>query len=323
MESSIEPLQIAQTLAPLKNALSQIVFGQEKVIDQILIGLLADGHLLIEGIPGTAKTTLVKTLAQLVNLDFRRIQLTPDMLPSEITGTSLYDLNQRQFIFKKGPVFTDILLADEINRTPPKTQSALLEAMEEHQVTVDGENHPLPNVFTVIATLNPIEFEGTYPLPEAQLDRFMMKIQVSYPEKSAELEMLRKASSPESNRYYQDSEALQPVLSREAFIHCKKALSSIIVDDTILDYILELVGETRKNPSIELGCSPRSAIYLLNASRGHAALSGQDFVSPDNVKSVAPAVLRHRLVLTSEAEFDGLIPEDVIQQTLNRIPIPR
>jgi MoxR-like ATPase len=308
----------------LKEQLSQVVYGQEEVIELLLVGLLSEGHMLIEGIPGTAKTTLVKALAQLTNLDFKRIQLTPDMLPSEITGTSLYDLNNRTFSFKKGPVFTDLLLADEINRTPPKTQSALLEAMEEHQVTVDGEKHPLSQVFTVIATLNPIEFEGTYPLPEAQLDRFMMKILISYPDAESERKMLQTFASDAGTRFLMSHQgALDPVTSAEEILACRQALNSVTVDPVILDYILQIIHDTRSNPSIHLGGSPRAALSLLAASRTHAAISGQSFVTPDNVKSVAPAVIRHRLILTAEAELDGLTPDHVIKQTLNKVPVPR
>lgn len=306
----------------LREQLEQHIFGQPEAIELLLVGLLSEGHLLLEGIPGTAKTTLVKTLAQLMQLDFRRVQLTPDMLPAEIIGTSLYDLNSRSFSFKKGPVFTDLLLADEINRTPPKTQSALLEAMEEHQVTVDGERHPLSKCFTVIATLNPIEFEGTYPLPEAQLDRFMMKILISYPEPQAEKQMMAAFAQGGGTRFLQEK-TLSPVTNREEILECRAALSQITVEESILDYILQLVHDTRQNPSLELGCSPRAALSLLAASRAHAAIQGQGFVTPDNVKAIAPAVVRHRLLLTAEAELDDLTPDQVIKQTLNKVPVPR
>lgn len=310
---------IAQTL---KAQLETVIFGQGEVIDLLLIGLLSEGHILLEGLPGTAKTTLVKSLARSLNLDFNRIQLTPDMLPAEITGTSIYDLNTKAFSFKKGPIFTDLLLADEINRTPPKTQSALLEAMEEQQVTTDGQSNPLSPLFTVIATLNPVEFEGTFPLPEAQLDRFMMKVNIRYPEPKAEKQMLTEFASHAGNRYLYQKD-LQPVASREDILACRKLLGQITVEDSMLDYMLQIIQDTRQNPNIELGCSPRSALSLLAASRAHAAIRGQHFVTPDNVKAVAGSVIRHRLILTPEAELDDLTPDQMVHQTLNKIAVPR
>jgi len=306
----------------LRQQLETVIFGQAQVLDLLLVGLLSEGHVLLEGLPGTAKTTLVKSLAQLLHLDYNRIQLTPDMLPAEITGTSVFDLNTREFSFKKGPIFTDLLLADEINRTPPKTQSALLEAREEHQVTADGRQHKLSDLFTVIATLNPIELEGTFPLPEAQLDRFMMKINISYPAAGAEKQMLGQYASRTGSRHLWQA-PLSPVASREDILSCRQLLSQITVAESLLDYILQIIHDTRQNPNIELGCSPRCALSLLAASRAHAALNGQPFVSPDNVKAVAPAVIRHRLILTAEAELDDLKPDQLVQQTLSKIPVPR
>lgn len=302
--------------------LEQIVFGQQEAIELLLIGLLSEGHVLMEGLPGTAKTTLVKALSQLVQADFKRIQLTPDMLPAEITGTSVYDLNARNFTFKPGPVFTDLLLADEINRTPPKTQSALLESMEEQQVTIDGVCHALPSLFTVIATLNPVEFEGTYPLPEAQLDRFMMKIVMHYPPQEAERQMMTTALHGTGLRSTHHMN-LSPLTKRDEILHCRHLLNQIRVDDAVLDYILLMIRDTRSNPNVDLGCSPRSALALLAAARAHAAVNGTDFVTPDNVKAVAPAVMRHRLILSAEAELDGLTTDQVIKHTLGKIPVPR
>lgn len=314
--------RISDIARTLKNQLETVIFGQGEVIDLLLVGLLSEGHILLEGLPGTAKTTLVKSLARLLSMDFNRIQLTPDMLPAEITGTSIYDLNTRNFSFKQGPIFTDLLLADEINRTPPKTQSALLEAMEEQQVTTDGQRNPLSPLFTVIATLNPVEFEGTFPLPEAQLDRFMMKVNIGYPAAGAEKQMLQEFASHAGNRYLYHKD-LNPVASRDDILQCRQLLSQIIVEDSMLDYILRIIQDTRQNPNIELGCSPRSALSLLAASRAHAAIQGQGFVTPDNVKAVTGAVIRHRLILTPEAELDELTPDQMVQQTLSKIPVPR
>nr|MBX2860430.1 MoxR family ATPase [Vampirovibrio sp.] len=295
----------ANLASRLRDKLNTLVFGQEAAVDLLLVGLLSDGHVLLEGIPGTAKTTLVKSLAQISGLGFRRVQLTPDMLPAEIIGTSIYDLNSRNFTFKQGPVFTDLLLADEINRTPPKTQSALLEAMEEHQVTTDGEKHLLPDLFTVFATLNPVEFEGTYPLPEAQLDRFLLKIKLTYPNQDAEKKMLREFADSNNTRHFHQRQ-LEPMCTREELLACRNTTASVRVEDSLIDYILQITTDTRQNPNIELGASPRSALSLLAAGRAYAVLSDQDFVTPDHIKALAPPVLRHRLILTAEAELDGL-----------------
>ncbi|MBK8189520.1 MAG: MoxR family ATPase [Vampirovibrionales bacterium] len=301
------------------------VYGQREVIESLAVGLICGGHLLLEGPPGTAKTTLVKRLSELSGAGFRRIQLTPDMLPAEIVGASVYDLNSRAFRFSPGPVFTDLLLADEINRTPPKTQSALLEAMEERQVTVDGERHALSPLFTVMATLNPIEFEGTYPLPEAQLDRFMMKIRIDYPPMEAERRMLESAAGLNEDAAGRSAsgEPLAAQTSPEEIMACRRALSAIRVDGQIMDYLLQILHDTRRNPALDLGCSPRAALALMSAARAFAALSGDDFVTPDHVKVAAPAVMRHRLILSAQAELDGLTADDIVRQTLGKIPAPK
>lgn len=302
--------------------LSSVIFGQEAVIDALLVALFAQGHILVEGLPGTAKTTLVKSLAHLIQADFRRVQLTPDLLPAEITGTSIYDLNSRSFSFQPGPIFTDLLLTDEINRTPPKTQSALLEAMEEQQVTVDGQSRPLSPLFTVIATLNPVEFEGTYPLPEAQLDRFMIKVIVNYPNEAAERQMLGEFSKQSSLQYLHQL-SLTPVTNKEELLECRQAMAEVHVEDVLLDYALAIVRDTRQNPNLELGASPRAAIALTAAARAYAAIYGHGFVTPDHIKAMTPLVLGHRVLLSAEAELDGLTTDHVLKQTLAKIPVPR
>lgn len=312
--------EIASIFNRLRERLNSIVVGQEMVIDQILVALLAEGHVLLEGVPGTAKTMLVKTLASLVGTDFGRIQLTPDMLPSDILGTSIYDLNTKTFTLKRGPIFTSLLLADEINRTPPKTQSALLEAMEERQVTLDGNSQKLPSLFMVVATQNPIEFEGTYPLPEAQLDRFMVKILIGYPQQEAERQMLK---NWQEGLYRKMSPPVESVSSPEEILHARSLLDTVRVDESILSYLMEIIQKSRGLSDLQLGASPRAALNWLAAAKAHAAIEGKDFVTPDNIKFVAEPVLRHRLILTAESELDGVTVSQVIANLLRQIPVPR
>jgi MoxR-like ATPase len=311
---------VKDTFDKLRTALSQIIVGQDLVLDQLLLALLADGHVLLEGVPGTAKTFLVKSLATLVGTEFGRIQLTPDMLPSDILGTNVYDLNTRSFSLKKGPIFTSLLLADEINRTPPKTQSALLEAMEERQITLDGHTDKLPDLFMVVATQNPVEFEGTYPLPEAQLDRFMLKILISYPSPSAEKQMLR---NWQEGHYRRHSQNVKAVSSPQEIIACREALTCVKVEESIYEYLSALVNKSRNLSDLQLGASPRAALAWLAAAKAHAALEGRDFITPDNIKFVAEPVLRHRLLLTAEAELDGVNINQVIANLLRQIEVPR
>lgn len=311
---------IASVFERLRQNLQEVIVGQAMVIDQILIALLAEGHVLLEGVPGTAKTLLVKTLASLIDTDFGRIQLTPDMLPSDITGTSVYDLNTKTFSIKRGPIFTSLLLADEINRTPPKTQSALLEAMEERQVTLDGQAQKLPDVFMVVATQNPIEFEGTYPLPEAQLDRFMLKVLISYPESNAESRML---ANWQAGKYKRTALKHQPVTNAEEIVTCRNALDEIKVESSVLEYLMHLVQRSRSMSDLRLGASPRAALNWLAAAKSHAAIEGRDFVTPDNIKFVAEPVLRHRFLLTAEAELEGVTVPQVISTLLKQIAVPR
>ncbi len=314
--------QINPVLTRLKESLNQIVVGQSTLIQQTLVGLLAGGHIILEGVPGTGKTLLVKVLAQLIKADFRRIQLTPDVLPSDITGTNIFDLNTRNFTLKKGPVFTEVLLADEINRTPPKTQAALLEAMEEMQVTLDGESLPLPDLFWVIATQNPLEFEGTYPLPEAQLDRFLFKLVVDYPDQAAEKQMLLNRKAGFAARRL-DIAKLEPVASVIEILSAQQAARQIKVSEAIIDYLLALVNASRQHPDLSLGASPRAAGAWLQTSQAAAYLAGRDFVTPDDIKIAAPPLLRHRLILKPEAMLDGLQMDAVIASILNKVAVPR
>jgi MoxR-like ATPase len=310
------------TFSKLSKALSQVVIGQPTIVQQLMVALLSGGHVILEGVPGTGKTLLVRAMAQLVQADFRRVQLTPDVLPSDILGTNIFDLNSRSFSLNKGPVFTEILLADEINRTPPKTQAALLEAMEEQQVTLDGKSMVLPELFWVIATQNSLEFEGTYPLPEAQLDRFLFKLMVSYPDESAERQMLLNAQNNSSSRRIQ-LEKLEAIATVESILSARQQVRTVEASTSLLDYLLALVQRTRQHPDLALGASPRSAVAWLQASKANAWLQGRSFVTPDDVKAIAAPLLRHRLILRPEAQLDGLQIDGVISGILAQVAVPR
>lgn len=314
--------EIRAIFTQLNQALGAVVLGQEILVKQLLVALLSSGHVILEGVPGTGKTLTVKVLAKLIEADFRRVQLTPDILPSDILGTNIFDLNSREFILKKGPVFTEVLLADEINRTPPKTQSALLEAMEERQVTLDGTSLQLSDIFWVIATQNSLEFEGTYPLPEAQLDRFLFKLIVDYPDSTAEKQMLLNSQIGKVGGKI-DLEVLQAIATVEQILAARAEVKTVEVKDAILDYLLELVKRSRQHPDLTLGASPRSAVAWLQATKAHAWLEGRDFVTPDDVKAIALPLLRHRLILRPEAQLDGLVIDTVISSLLNQVPVPR
>lgn len=314
--------EIRSIFSQLNQALGAVVLGQEVLVKQLLVALLSSGHVILEGVPGTGKTLTVKVLAKLIKADFRRVQLTPDILPSDILGTNIFDLNSREFILKKGPIFTEVLLADEINRTPPKTQSALLEAMEERQVTLDGVSLQLSDVFWVIATQNSLEFEGTYPLPEAQLDRFLFKLIVEYPDQVAEKQMLLNSQDGKVGGKV-DLELLQAIASVDQILAARSEVKAVEVKDSILDYLLELVKRSRQHPDLSLGASPRSAVAWLQATKAHAWLEGRDFVTPDDVKAIATPLLRHRLILRPEAQLDGLVIDTVINSLLSQVPVPR
>ena len=306
----------------LRHEINKIVVGQSNLVKQLLVALLSGGHVIIEGVPGTGKTLLVKVLSRLIAADFRRVQLTPDILPSDILGTNIFDLNSRDFILKQGPIFTEILLADEINRTPPKTQSALLEAMEEQQVTLDGKTMLLPPLFWTIATQNSLEFEGTYPLPEAQLDRFLFKLLVDYPTKDAEKQILVNTQRGFSARK-NDLDKIEAIATVEDILSLRKRARSVRVAENILDYLLDLIERTRQHPDLTLGASPRSAVAWLNAAKANACLSGRDYVIPDDVKEVAAPLLRHRLILKPEAQLDNVRIDEAIASILKQISVPR
>lgn len=310
------------TVAHILNELRKTIVGQDDVIEQILVAVLAEGHALLEGVPGTAKTLTVKTLARILGAQFSRIQFTPDLMPSDITGTNVFNMQTSQFNLRKGPIFTDILLADEINRTPPKTQAALLEAMEERQTTIDGERHPLSPVFTVLATENPIEYEGTYPLPEAQLDRFLLKILIDYPEQGDEQEIVARWDAG-FNSHHLEHLDIQPLPDASAIQQCRAEVRSMRMEPGVQKYIVEIVRKTRNHPTILYGASPRASIALLLCSKALAAIRGRDFPTPDDIRDIAMPVLRHRLALRAEAELEGAKTDAVISDILKTVEVPR
>lgn len=303
--------------ARLHREVSKVVVGQDEALDTLLVALAVGGHALLEGVPGTAKTLLASTFSTALGLQFRRAQFTPDLLPSDLTGNMT--LRDRELVFRPGPVFTNVLLADEINRTPPKTQAALLEAMQEGQVSIDGERRPLPQPFLVIATQNPLEYEGTYPLPEAQLDRFLVKVLVGYPSEEQEraiLGMARRGLAP-------SSDSVQPVVGADDVMAARAEVDATAVTEEVAAYITSLVRQTRALPSVAVGASPRAAVHLLVAAKASARLWGRHYVIPDDVIRVAPGVLRHRLVLRPEAELDRLTPDAAVANAIGAVPVPR
>ena len=315
--------QVKPALDSLKQEIGKVIIGQDDVVDQCLIVLLTGAHALVEGVPGVAKTLLTRTLAAALGCDFARIQFTPDLMPADITGTNVFNLQRNEFTLIRGPVFTTFLLADEINRAPAKTQSALLQAMQERTVTIDRETHPLPAGFTVFATQNPIEFEGTYPLPEAQKDRFLIKIAMSPPERADELSLAQRMLGKEAPETRLASGAVRCVLSFDEFIALRESLEHLLVREELLGYIVDVVRRTRSHEAVLVGGGPRATQALLLASRAHAAIAGRDFATPDDVKAMAAPVLEHRLVLRPEFEIEGLSAREVIERILQDVAVPR
>lgn len=313
---------VTEVAGRVRGEMHKAVVGQEKVIDELLIALLCEGHVLIEGVPGVGKTLMVKALAMSLNAGFQRIQFTPDLMPSDVIGTNVFDLSTSTFHLKRGPLFTEVLLADEINRTPPKTQSALLEAMEERQVTIDGASTSLSPLFTVFATQNPVEYEGTYPLPEAQLDRFMLKVIVDYPSDNDECDILRKYHGGFSARNLPLA-GVQAVTGLDEMLACRREIQAVTVEDSIISYIASIVRTSRNMPELFMGASPRAGIVLLAGAKCLAAISGRSFIVPDDVKRLAYPVLRHRLVLRPDVEIEGRNTDDLITSLLESVRVPR
>ncbi len=320
-ESRIDLQDLNDAISAIKSEIGKIIVGQHHTIELLLTAILADGHVLVEGVPGVAKTLTAKLLAKTINTDLSRIQFTPDLMPSDVLGTSVFNPKLANFEFMKGPIFSNIILVDEINRAPAKTQSALFEVMEERQATIDGSTYPMSTPFIVIATQNPVEHEGTYRLPEAQLDRFLFKIVVGYPTAEQEVEVLRGHHQRKSM-----AEAIgeiTAILQPQQLTELRVKTHQVHVEDKLLEYIAKIILQTRNNKSLFLGASPRASVALLNSSKALAAIRGRDFVTPEDIQALAPAVLRHRIILMPEREMEGATPDDAVAQLLQKVEVPR
>ncbi|MGN6182513.1 MAG: AAA family ATPase [Thermoanaerobaculia bacterium] len=314
---------IATRFAVLRAQLDRVIMGQDRVKTLAITSIVAGGHMLLEGVPGTGKTLLALTLSRLFGCRFRRIQFTPDLMPSDLLGANVFNQKTQEFVFRAGPVFTDILLADEINRTPPRTQAALLESMQENSVTIDGARYKVSPIFTVFATQNPVEFEGTYPLPEAQRDRFLFKINIDFPEPEDESRILTEYAA--GRRLHDDVIAsLQPVMTGEELLTARRIVATQVrVEPHIIEYIRELVSRTRRDESVQIGAGPRASLALLEASRATAAIQGRDFITPDDVKSLVLPIVAHRITLSPEAEMEGLALDDLLRKIFDQVEVPR
>lgn len=312
--------ELSKNISKIKAEIGKVIVGQEKMIEHLIAALLSNGHVLIEGVPGVAKTITAKLLAKTIAIDFSRIQFTPDLMPSDILGTSVFNIKNSEFEYKKGPIFSNFVLIDEINRSPAKTQAALFEVMEERQITMDGKRYAMEYPFLVIATQNPIEHEGTYRLPEAQLDRFLFKIEVGYPNLEQEIAIVQ---NQHETKTADKTEAVNAVISADQLLQYQKLIQDILVDKQLIEYIAKIVHHTRENPFLYLGASPRASLALLGASKAFAGIKGRDFVTPEDIKEASFAVLRHRVIVSPEREMEGLNADEIIRQILDGIEIPR
>jgi len=320
LESRIDLTEFSNKVENLKTQIATVIVGQESAVDLILTALLADGHVLIEGVPGVAKTLLAKLTAKLIDAAYSRIQFTPDLMPSDVLGTSVFNLKTSEFEFHKGPIFSEIVLIDEINRAPAKTQAALFEVMEERQITVDGFTRAMNDIYMVIATQNPVEQEGTYRLPEAQLDRFLMKIKIDYPQPQEEYTILKRHNE---NKQLTKLSEITPIISKAEILKFRSLVSQVFVEDSLLKYISEIIIGTRKSPAVYLGASPRASVALLNSAKAYALLQGRDFITPDDIKYVGIPVLQHRLMLSPETEMEGHSAETICQRLIEKIEVPK
>ena len=318
--SRIDLSNLQSEISEVRNELKKVIVGQEKMIDYLLVALLSNGHILLEGVPGIAKTITVKLLSKALDINFSRIQFTPDLMPSDVLGTSVFDLKKSEFEFKKGPIFSNLVLIDEINRAPAKTQSALFEVMEERQITIDGLRFDMNKPFLVVATQNHIEQEGTYRLPEAQLDRFLFKIVIGYPSLEDEIEIITREHKTKAE---DKTNTIKKVLKSENLIEYQKIVKNILIEPQLIEYIAKIIQNTRENSFLYLGASPRASLAILNASKGFAALAGRDFVTPEDIKQAAYPVLGHRVIISPEKEMEGIKTEQIIQQIIESVEIPR
>lgn len=319
-KNRVDLTELQEAISNIKTELGKVIVGQKHMIDMLLTALLANGHVLIEGVPGVAKTITAKLLAKTLTVDFSRIQFTPDLMPSDILGTSIFDLKKSEFEFKKGPVFTNMLLIDEINRAPAKTQAALFEVMEEKQITMDGTRYILTTPFMVLATQNPIEQEGTYRLPEAQLDRFLFKIDITYPSLEEEVDIILREHQLKENKKI---DKVNSFLTEEQVIKYQQLVNEIIIEPNLIKYIAEIIHQTRNNEFLYMGASPRASIAILKASKAFAAINGRDFVTPEDIKKVALPVIQHRIIITPEREMEGITAKQIVNQLIQTIEIPR
>lgn len=316
----IELTELRESLERVKSEIRKVIVGQESMVEHLLVALLSNGHCLIEGVPGVAKTITAKLLSKTIEVGFSRIQFTPDLMPSDILGTSVFNMKTSEFEFKKGPIFSNFILIDEINRSPAKTQSALFEVMEERQITMDGTCYQMEKPFMVLATQNPVEQEGTYRLPEAQLDRFLFKINVGYPNLEQEIEIIKNQHESKLN---DKTDVVSPVISREQLLRYQDIVKDVVVEEHLIEYIAKIIINTRENPFLYLGASPRASLALLTASKAFAAIRGRDFVTPEDIKEASFGVLRHRVMVSPEREMEGLTTDEIIRQILESIEIPR
>lgn len=323
MEENIQRTDLtlfAEKMAALKTEIARVIVGQERTVDLVLTAMLANGHVLLEGVPGVAKTLLARLTARLIDARFSRIQFTPDLMPSDVLGTTVFNMKTSEFDFHRGPIFSEVVLVDEINRAPAKTQSALFEVMEERQVSIDGTTYPMGELYTILATQNPVEQEGTYKLPEAQLDRFLMKITMDYPSLEEEVAILERHHA---NAVLVRLDEVKPVITREELLQLRGLMQQVFVDRTLLQYIALIVQQTRTSKAVYLGASPRASVALLQSAKAYSLLQGRDFVTPEDIKFVAPYVLQHRLILTAEAEMEGYSPIKVTQRLIDKVEVPK
>lgn len=319
-EQRLDLTLFSEKIDRFRSEIAKVIVGQDKTIDLVLTCILANGHVLIEGVPGVAKTLLARLIARLVDAHFSRVQFTPDLMPSDVLGTNVFNVKTQEFEFHPGPVFSDIVLVDEINRAPAKTQAALFEVMEERQVTVDGVSHKMGNLYTILATQNPVEQEGTYRLPEAQLDRFLMKVTMDYPSADEEMEILKRHELHSDLVKLAD---VKPVLSLAELLQLRSYMDKVVVDESLLRYIVQIVQQTRSTRAVYLGASPRASVAMLQASKAFALLQGRDFVTPEDIKMVTPSILQHRLVLTAEAEMEGFTAYKVAERLIDKVEVPK